>query len=71
MSTAPDAVTTNATETSYTMWEKRLGVHIARANHDIHAAGASLDGAAALDLPLGSPVLVLERISYTADNQPL
>ncbi|WP_454560889.1 Rv0792c family HTH-type transcriptional regulator [Mycobacterium haemophilum] len=68
VSNAPGA---NAMETSYTMWEQRLGVHIARATHDIHAAGASLDVAAALDLPLGSPVLVLERISYTDDDKPL
>lgn len=71
VSNAPDAATTNAMETSYTMWEQRLGVHIARATHEIHAAGASLDVAAALDLPLGSPVLVLERISYTDDDKPL
>ncbi|AKN16112.1 GntR family transcriptional regulator [Mycobacterium haemophilum DSM 44634] len=68
VSNAPGA---NAMETSYAMWEQRLGVHIARATHDIHAAGASLDVAAALDLPLGSPVLVLERISYTDDDKPL
>lgn len=31
LSRAPGAETTNAMETSYTMWEQRLGVHIARA----------------------------------------
>jgi GntR family transcriptional regulator len=71
MSKAPGAETRNAMESTYTMWEQRLGVRIARATHEIHAAGASLEVAAALDLPLGSPVLVLERTSYTDDGKPL
>lgn len=29
------------TETTYAMWERRLGVRIAQATHEIHAAGAS------------------------------
>jgi GntR family transcriptional regulator len=71
MSKAPGAETRNAMESTYTMWEQRLGIRIARAAHEIHAAGASLEVAAALDLPLGSPVLVLERTSYTDDDKPL
>jgi GntR family transcriptional regulator len=62
---------TYAMESTYTMWEQRLGVRIARATHEIHAAGASLEVAGALDLPLGSPVLVLERTSYTDDDKPI
>ena len=53
------------------MWEQRLGVRIARARHEIHAAGASLDVAGAPGLPLGSPVLVLERTSYTDEDKPV
>jgi GntR family transcriptional regulator len=71
LSGAPDAETNYTTETTYTMWEQRLGVHIARAAHEIHAAGASAEVAAALDLAVGSPVLVLERTSYTDDDKPL
>lgn len=71
ISKAPGAEKTNAMETTYTMWEQRLGVRIARARHEIHAAGASLDVAGALDLPPGSPVLVLERTSYTHDDRAL
>jgi GntR family transcriptional regulator len=59
------------TETTYTMWEQRLGVRIARATHEIHAAAASGEVAEALDLAVGSPVLVLERTSYTDDGKPL
>jgi GntR family transcriptional regulator len=71
LSGAPDAETNYTTETTYTMWEQRLGVRIARAAHDIYAAGASAEVADALDLAVGSPVLVLERISYTDDDKPL
>jgi GntR family transcriptional regulator len=70
LSGAPDAETSYTTETTYTMWEQRLGVHIARATHEIHAAGASAEVADALDLAVGSPVLVLERTSYTDDDKP-
>ncbi|OOK74896.1 UTRA domain protein [Mycobacterium kansasii] len=31
------------TETTYTMWEQRLGIRIAKATHDISAAGASAE----------------------------
>ncbi len=68
---APGAETIHAMESTYTMWEQRLGVRIAHAKHEIHAAGASVEVAGALDLPLGAPVLVLERISYTHDDRPI
>jgi len=58
-------------ETTYTMWERRLGVHIATATHEIHATGASAEVADALGLSVGSPVLILQRTSYTADGKPL
>lgn len=60
-----------ATETTYTMWEQRLATRIAEARHEIHAAGASADVAAALGLDEGAPVLVLDRVSYDHDNRPL
>jgi GntR family transcriptional regulator len=71
LSDAPDGETNYMTETTYTMWERRLGVHIARATHEIHAAGASPEVADALDLEVGAPVLVVERTSYTDDDKPL
>jgi GntR family transcriptional regulator len=60
-----------ATETTYTMWEQRLGTRIAEARHEIHAAGASADVATALGIDEGAPVLVLDRISFDHDNRPL
>jgi GntR family transcriptional regulator len=60
-----------ATETTYTMWEQRLGVRIGSATHEIHAAGATSEIAAALGLSEGAPVLVLRRTSYTDKGKPL
>ncbi|MDP9612698.1 MULTISPECIES: GntR family transcriptional regulator [Streptomyces] len=60
-----------ATETTYTMWEQRLGVRIAQAQHQIHAAAASPDVAAALEIDESAPVLVLERVSLDHDDRPL
>jgi GntR family transcriptional regulator len=71
LSSASDTQTTRALESTYTMWERRLGVRIARATHEIHAAGATVEVAGALGLPLGSPVLVLERTSFGHDDRPL
>ncbi|OOK70125.1 UTRA domain protein [Mycobacterium kansasii] len=59
------------TETTYTMWEQRLGIRIAKATHDISAAGASAEVAGALELPVGAPVLVLDRTSYGEDGKAL
>src|SRR3984893_109568 len=61
----------SATETTYTMWEQRLGVRIGSATHEIHAAGASPEIAAALGLSERAPVLVLRRTSYTDKGKPL
>jgi len=59
------------TETTYTMWEQRLGVRITRATHEIQAAAASTEVAGALGLAPHAPVLVLERTSYSDDDKPL
>jgi GntR family transcriptional regulator len=70
VSRAPGSRAGLAMESTYTVWE-RLGVHIDRATHEIHAAGASLEVAGALDLPMGSPVLVLERTSFSDSDKPV
>lgn len=59
------------TETTYTMWEQRLGIQIARATHEIHAGAVAAEVAEALGLQQDSPVLVLERTSYDKDDKPL
>lgn len=68
---APLLASDSATETTYTMWERRLGVRIGNATHEIHAGGASTDVGEALGLSEGAPVLVLERTTYTVDETPL
>lgn len=70
MSRTPGAQIRYAMESTYTMWEQ-VGVHIARATYEIHWAGASPEVAAALDLSKRSPVLVLERTSYTDADKPV
>jgi len=59
------------TETTYTMWEQRLGIRLGEATHTIHAAGASACVANALGVAEGAPILVLERVTYNADGGPL
>lgn len=59
------------TETTYTMWESRLGVRIKEARHTIHAAGASPEVAKALGIRKGAPTMVLERLTFAHDGQPL
>lgn len=71
LKSATNEQTAQAMESTYTMWERRLDIRISRANYEIHAAGASLEVAGALNLPLGFPVLVLERTSYSHDDKPL
>ncbi|MGD1169831.1 GntR family transcriptional regulator [Mycobacterium seoulense] len=71
LASASDTQPERASESTYTMWERRLGIPVARASYEIHAAGASLDVAGALNLPLGAPVLVLERISFGEGDKPL
>lgn len=68
---APLLAKDSAAETTYTMWERRLGVRIGNATHEIHAGAASTDVAEALGLSEGAPVLVLERTTYTVDESPL
>lgn len=67
----PLLAATPVTETTYTMWERRLGVHIARAGYEIHAAGAAAEIADALGLVEGAPVLVVDRVSYSDKGKPL
>ncbi|MEB4207787.1 GntR family transcriptional regulator [Mycobacterium sp. 94-17] len=71
LKSSTDEQTAQAMESTYTLWERRLDIPISRAAYEIHAAGASLEVAGALNLPMGSPVLVLERTSYGQDDKPL
>jgi GntR family transcriptional regulator len=58
-------------ETTYTMWENRLGVRISQARHQIRAAAAAPEVAEALGLQAHAPVLTVERTSFAANGDPL
>ncbi len=58
------------TETTYTLWE-RIGVDIANATHTIRAGIADKEDAAALAIKKGDPVLILDRVTYGVDGNPL
>ena len=59
------------TETTMTIWEQKLGVRLKGASHSIHAAKANAEVAAALRIPLGDPIMVLDRVAYAEDGRPL
>ena len=48
-----------------------LGVPLGGATQTIGAAAASEDDAAVLDVPVGSPVLVCDRVTRDADGTPV
>ena len=53
------------------IWERKLGVRIKWAQHHFRAEPADRKTALALDLQLGAPVLVLDRIMYAEDGRAL
>jgi GntR family transcriptional regulator len=59
------------TETTYTIWEDRLGVRLRDARHVIRAGAAGREDARALGVKTGAPILVLERITYDEGGRPL
>lgn len=58
------------TETTYAMWERRLRTHCTGYPRNPCRRGLP-DVADALGLAVGSPVLVVDRTSYTNDGKPL
>lgn len=59
------------TDTTYTIWEDRLGVQLKEARHVIRAGAASREVARALRVKVGAPILILERITYADDGRAL
>lgn len=60
-----------STETTYTMWEERVGIPIQGATHSIRAARADKEDAEALGVKSDDPVLILDRVTYAKDGRPL
>lgn len=60
-----------ATETTYTIWENRVGVPIRGATHVIRAGAANKEDAAALGIKRNDPILILDRVTFAKDGRPL
>ena len=55
----------------YSMYETEYGIRMIRAEERLTAVAATKDVAEALSLKLGSPLLSIERVSYTYGDKPM
>jgi GntR family transcriptional regulator len=55
----------------YSLFEARFGVHMTRAQERVRAVLADREGAKLLGVDEGSPLLSVERISYTYGDRPM
>jgi GntR family transcriptional regulator len=55
----------------YRLYETQLGIRMVRAEEKLTALGADGDVATALGLPQGTPLLSIERVSYTYGDKPM
>ncbi len=55
----------------YALFETQFGVRMVRAVEKVKAVGAEAEDAALLDVPLGLPLLSVERLAYTYNNVPM
>lgn len=55
----------------YRMYETQMGVRMVRAEERLTAVGADVETAAALGLSPGTPLLSIERVSYTYGDKPM
>ena len=55
----------------YRMYETDFGVRMLRADEQIRAVNANPESASLLNIKKNSPLLSVERISYTYENKPL
>ena len=61
----------DAQESFYTLLEARFGVRMIRAVERVRAVGADRASAEILHVAEGSPLLSVERISYTYGDKPM
>ena len=55
----------------YRLFEAEFAVHMIRAEEKLRAVGADDEAAAQLDVPEGTPLLSVERLSFTYGNRPV
>ena len=58
-------------ETIYRVLERDYDIPVVRARYRIEATVAGTDEAEALNVPTGAPLLLLERVSYTAADKAI
>ena len=56
---------------TYAMFELEFGVRMVRAEEKIRAVGADAQQAVLLDVPVGTPLLSVERVAYTYNDVPM
>jgi len=55
----------------YRMYETLLGIHMVRSEERLTAVGADAETASALKLRTGTPLLSIERVSFTYGDKPM
>lgn len=55
----------------YGLFEQEFGVRMIRADEKLRAVAADADAAALLEVAPGTPLLSVERLSFTYDDQPV
>jgi GntR family transcriptional regulator len=53
------------------MYEMLLGIHMVRSEERLTAVGADAETGSALRLKAGTPLLSIERVSYTYGDKPM
>lgn len=57
--------------TLYALFEARFGVHMVRAEEKLRAVAAAPQVAAQLQVPVGEPLLCVERLAFTYGDRPV
>ena len=60
-----------ATEPIFTLLEERYDTPLVEAEYELEAAAAAPAIAEALEIPAGSPIFLIDRISYTLGHRPV
>ncbi|MDP2007470.1 MAG: GntR family transcriptional regulator [Rubrivivax sp.] len=55
----------------YRLFEAEFTLHMIRAEEKLRAVAAQADDAALLDVPVGTPLLSVERLAYTYGDRPV
>jgi GntR family transcriptional regulator len=55
----------------YALFEAQFGVRMVRAVEKIKAVGADEDAALLLGVPAGNPLLSVERLAFTYNDEPM